>query len=96
MVDPIDGTSDFILGDNGFAVMIGLVVDGRPKVGAVAHPLAGKTYTGIVGVGAWLDHRHTGSGRHCRRRRSPARPASGWWRRSRTARRASTPSSARS
>ena len=59
MVDPIDGTRDFILGDDGFAVMIGLCVDGRPTVGAVAQPVTGKTYTGIAGEGAWLDHRDT-------------------------------------
>jgi len=53
MVDPIDGTSDFIAGDTGFVVMIGLVVDGRPRVGAVAHPLSGRVYGGIVGQGAW-------------------------------------------
>jgi 3'(2'), 5'-bisphosphate nucleotidase len=53
MVDPIDGTSDFIAGDTGFVVMIGLVVDGRPLVGAVAQPLTGRVYGGIVGQGAW-------------------------------------------
>jgi 3'(2'), 5'-bisphosphate nucleotidase len=53
MVDPIDGTSDFIAGDTGFVVMIGLVVDGRPCVGAVAHPLTGRVYGGVVGAGAW-------------------------------------------
>jgi 3'(2'), 5'-bisphosphate nucleotidase len=57
MVDPIDGTRDFILGDDGFAVMIGLCVDGRPKVGVVSQPVTGKTYSGIVGVGAWLERR---------------------------------------
>ena len=55
MVDPIDGTSDFILGDTGFVVMIGLVIDGRPTVGAVAHPLSEKVYGGIVGGGAWVE-----------------------------------------
>ena len=55
MVDPIDGTSDFILGDTGFVVMIGLVIDGRPMVGAVAHPLSEKVYGGIVGAGAWVE-----------------------------------------
>jgi 3'(2'), 5'-bisphosphate nucleotidase len=53
MVDPIDGTSDFIAGDTGFVVMIGLAVDGRPHVGAVAHPLTGLVYSGVVGTGAW-------------------------------------------
>lgn len=55
MVDPIDGTRDFIIGHSGFAVMIGLCVDGRPRVGVVAQPLTGKIYAGIAGVGAWLD-----------------------------------------
>jgi 3'(2'), 5'-bisphosphate nucleotidase len=55
MVDPIDGTSDFILGDTGFVVMIGLAISGRPLVGAVAHPLSGKVYGGIAGVGAWVE-----------------------------------------
>ncbi len=57
MVDPIDGTSDFILGDTGFVVMIGLVVDGRPVVGAVAHPLSEKVFGGIAGdaAAAWVE-----------------------------------------
>jgi 3'(2'), 5'-bisphosphate nucleotidase len=54
MVDPIDGTSDFIAGDTGYVVMIGLAVDGRPHVGAVAHPLTNRVYSGVVGEGAWL------------------------------------------
>lgn len=54
MVDPIDGTSDFILGDTGYAVMIGLCVAGRPVLGVVSQPTSGKTYSGIVGQGAWL------------------------------------------
>jgi 3'(2'), 5'-bisphosphate nucleotidase len=53
MVDPIDGTSDFIQGLTGFVVMIGLIVDGRPRVGAVAQPLTGVVYGGVVGRGAW-------------------------------------------
>jgi 3'(2'), 5'-bisphosphate nucleotidase len=56
MVDPIDGTSDFILGLTGYAVMIGLCVDGRPMVGVVTQPLTGKTYAGVVGEGAWTQN----------------------------------------
>ena len=59
MVDPIDGTRDFILGHDGYAVMIGLCIDGLPTVGAVSQPATGKTYTGIAGVGAWLDRRES-------------------------------------
>jgi 3'(2'), 5'-bisphosphate nucleotidase len=54
MVDPIDGTRDFIMGQSGFVVMIGLAVDGRPEVGAVAHPLSRKVYAGAAGAGAWV------------------------------------------
>jgi 3'(2'), 5'-bisphosphate nucleotidase len=39
--------------------MIGLCVDGKPLVGAVSQPVTGKTYTGIAGVGAWLDRRES-------------------------------------
>lgn len=54
MVDPIDGTRDFISGHAGFVVMIGLVVEGRPHVGAVAHPLTGRLWGGVVGAGSHL------------------------------------------
>lgn len=55
MVDPIDGTRDFIDGRDGFAVMIGLCVDGRPVLGAVALPSTGVTFWGGVGLGAWRE-----------------------------------------
>ena len=55
MVDPIDGTRDFVRGDEGFVVMIGLAVDGRPAVGAVAHPVSGAVYFGAPGAGAWRE-----------------------------------------
>jgi 3'(2'), 5'-bisphosphate nucleotidase len=35
--------------------MIGLAVDGRPAVGAVAHPVSGAVYSGAAGAGAWRD-----------------------------------------
>ncbi len=55
MVDPIDGTRDFIRGDDGFAVMIGLAVEGRPRVGVVCQPAAARTYLGAAGAGAWRE-----------------------------------------
>lgn len=55
MVDPIDGTTDYILGQSGFVVMIGLIVGGRPQVGAVAHPLSEKVYMGVAEEGAWVE-----------------------------------------
>jgi 3'(2'), 5'-bisphosphate nucleotidase len=55
MVDPIDGTRDFIRGDTGFAVMIGLCVDGRPMMGVVAQPTSRATWGGAVGEEAWKE-----------------------------------------
>jgi 3'(2'), 5'-bisphosphate nucleotidase len=56
MVDPIDGTRDFIRGKPGYVVMIGLCLDGRPVLGAVAHPSTGVVWSGVVGQAAWRDH----------------------------------------
>lgn len=52
VVDPLDGTSDFVKGREGFAVMIGLRVDGRPKLGVVYVPKAQRNFLGVVGHGA--------------------------------------------
>jgi 3'(2'), 5'-bisphosphate nucleotidase len=52
VIDPLDGTSDFVKGREGFAVMIGLRVDGRPKLGVVHVPRVGRTFLGIAGEGA--------------------------------------------
>jgi 3'(2'), 5'-bisphosphate nucleotidase len=53
MIDPIDGTRDFIAGRAGFAVMIGLLEQGRPRLGVVVQPSAARLYVGLVGQGAW-------------------------------------------
>jgi 3'(2'), 5'-bisphosphate nucleotidase len=53
VVDPLDGTSDFVKGREGFAVMIGLLVRGRPQLGVVHVPKAGRTFLGVVGEGAF-------------------------------------------
>lgn len=55
MVDPIDGTRDFIRGENGYAVMIGLILDGRPVLGVVSQPPTGITWAGAVGGDAWRE-----------------------------------------
>ena len=46
LIDPIDGTKDFIRGTDGYAVMIGLVRDGRPAMGVVHIPAQNRTYWG--------------------------------------------------
>lgn len=53
-VDPIDGTKDFIRGTEGFAVMIGLAIAGRPVLGVVHQPTQGGTFWAAPGLGAWF------------------------------------------
>lgn len=55
LIDPIDGTKDFIAGRPGFAVMIGLLVRGRPALGVVYQPLTDVLYYGEAGQGAWCE-----------------------------------------
>ena len=54
LVDPIDGTKDFIAGRPGFAVMIGLLEGGRPVLGAVYQPAADRLFYARLGAGATL------------------------------------------
>jgi len=53
LVDPIDGTKDFIRGEDGYAVMIGLVAAGRPAVGVVHQPARDRTFYATPD-GAWV------------------------------------------
>jgi len=46
LVDPIDGTKDFIRGEDGYSVMIGLACDGRPTLGVVYQPSIDRLFTG--------------------------------------------------
>ncbi len=59
MVDPIDGTSDFIRGSGDFAIQIGLAEESEsawnPVAGVVYHPMAGKLFWSVRGEGAFLD-----------------------------------------
>lgn len=54
IVDPLDGTKDFIARNGEFSVMIGLVVNKRPILGVVMQPATGHLYAGIIGTGAFL------------------------------------------
>lgn len=53
-VDPIDGTRDFIRGADGFAVMIGLCIDGVPVLGVVYQPTTDRIFFAAPGVPAQL------------------------------------------
>lgn len=54
-VDPLDGTREYSQGRHDYAVMIGLLVDGSPTVGAVALPGEDTVLWGAVGHGAFID-----------------------------------------
>jgi 3'(2'), 5'-bisphosphate nucleotidase len=53
LVDPLDGTRDFVAGLPDFAVNIGLVRRGEPVLGAVCVPAFGQIYFGMTGYGAF-------------------------------------------
>jgi 3'(2'), 5'-bisphosphate nucleotidase len=53
LVDPLDGTRDFVALRDSFTVNIGLVRGGKPVLGAVAVPATAELFAGIVGQGAW-------------------------------------------
>jgi 3'(2'), 5'-bisphosphate nucleotidase len=54
IIDPLDGTKEFIARNGEFSIMIGLAVAGRPTLGVVMQPESGLLYAGAVGLGAWL------------------------------------------
>jgi myo-inositol-1(or 4)-monophosphatase len=55
VVDPIDGTKEFIEGVSQFAVSIAFVEDERPKAAVVFNPAKGRLYKAAVGLGAFLN-----------------------------------------
>jgi 3'(2'), 5'-bisphosphate nucleotidase len=58
MVDPLDGTKDFIRGRDGFAVMIGLLEGATPALGVVYKPIGDKLYFATRGGHAFLQDGH--------------------------------------
>ena len=57
VIDPIDGTNNFVAGLGAFAVCIGLMVAGRPVLGVVYDVTRDQAYAAAEGQGAWLDNR---------------------------------------
>ncbi|GAB3577036.1 inositol monophosphatase family protein [Amycolatopsis endophytica] len=57
VVDPIDGTVNFLYGAPLFAVSLAAQVDGVSVAGAVVEPVSGRCWTAVRGEGAWLDGR---------------------------------------
>jgi len=57
IVDPLDGTINYANGIPYFCVSVGLVVDGRPAVGAVCDPMRGETFWAAADGPAMLNDR---------------------------------------
>jgi 3'(2'), 5'-bisphosphate nucleotidase len=63
MVDPLDGTREFLERSGQFTINVALLRDGRPELGVIYEPLAQHAYVGVVAggdtwgadeAGAWL------------------------------------------
>jgi 3'(2'), 5'-bisphosphate nucleotidase len=55
IVDPLDGTSEFVGETGEFAVQIALAVRGEPVLGVVYHPPSGALYYAVANGGAYLE-----------------------------------------
>lgn len=53
LVDPLDGTKEFIKRNGEFTVNIALINNGAPELGIVHVPVTNISYLGKTGVGAW-------------------------------------------
>jgi 3'(2'), 5'-bisphosphate nucleotidase len=55
LVDPLDGTKEFISRNGEFTVNVALVENGVPVVGVVSAPAQGRLWVGVAGDGAWVE-----------------------------------------
>lgn len=57
IIDPLDGTTNYLYGFLSYGVAIGVEVDGTPTAGAVHDPVHGETFSATAGGGAWCGDR---------------------------------------
>lgn len=55
VIDPIDGTNNFVHGNTSFCVSIGVCWNGLPVIGCVFRPSTGDLYHAMAGKGAYLN-----------------------------------------
>ncbi len=58
ILDPLDGTKDFLQGSENYAVHIALVHKRKPKIGVVLIPEKNELWFGIIGSGTWYENRN--------------------------------------
>ena len=67
-VDPLDGTTNFLIGFPAVAVSVGLVVGLECVVGAIRAPFLGLAFSGVQGQGAWSNGDRLGVSRRAAER----------------------------
>ena len=66
LVDPLDGTKEFISRNGEFTVNIALIEQGSPVIGVVFAPALGRLFAGAHGVGAFVEDGQTRRPIRCR------------------------------
>lgn len=66
LVDPLDGTHEFIHRNGEFTVNIALIVQAEPVLGVVYAPALGRLFAGVQGQGAWVEDANGRQAIHCR------------------------------
>ena len=56
LVDPLDGTKEFINRNGEFTVNVALIEHSQPVLGLVLAPALGQLFAGGPGLGSWLEH----------------------------------------
>ncbi len=56
IVDPIDGTTNFMKGSNMSAISVGLLKDGEPFIGVIYNPYLNEVFCAEKGKGAWCNN----------------------------------------
>ena len=68
LVDPLDGTREFVKRNGEFTVNIALIDEGRSVMGVVLAPVTGELYVAEHGQGAWLQAHEVGPWQRIRTR----------------------------
>lgn len=71
VVDPLDGTKEFLSQNGEFSIMIGLAINGEAVLGVVYLPDGDTLYSAAQGIGAWIEK---GGERRPLRREAPGGP----------------------
>ncbi len=57
ILDPLDGTKDFLQGSEDYAVHLALAYKNKTRIGIVLIPELDELWFGVIGTGAWCENR---------------------------------------